>query len=101
MPALKAPVGTLETRIAAYLTATGQTVIPFYELEKQGGFQGADSRGVAFALAGLADGAGELRDLIVEAWGASPRMTVGWPAITLADVEAGRVDAYLSLYSKD
>ncbi len=98
---LKPATGPLEARIAAYLVATGRSVIPFYELEKQGGFQGADPRGVAFALTGLSTGASEFRDLIVEAWRTSPRMTVGWPAVSLADVESGRVDAYLALYSKD
>lgn len=101
MTPVTSPEGPLETRVAAYLSATGKLVIPLYELEKQGGFQGADPRGVAFAQAGLARGASQLRDLIVEAWKVSPRVTVGWPAISLADVEAGRVDAYLSLYSKD
>jgi len=80
---------------------TGRSVIPFYELEKQGGFQGVNPKGIAFALERLAAGAGEFRDLIVEAWRTSPKMTVGWPAVSLADVEAGRVDAYLSLFSKD
>lgn len=101
MPPLKAPVGPLEARVSAYLIATGKLVIPLYELEKQGGLRDADARGKAFALAGLATGAGQFRDMIVEAWRASPKMTVGWPAISLADVEAGRVDAYLALYSKD
>ena len=43
----------------------------------------------------------QFRDLIVEAWQTSPKVTVGCPAVSLADVEAGRVDAYLALYSKD
>ena len=88
-------------RVAAFLVTTGQAVVPLYDLEKQGGFEGDNAKGLAFALERVAVGASEFRDLIVEAWRVSPKVTVGWPAISLADVEAGRVDAYLSLYSKD
>jgi len=101
MSPLAQPNGPLETRLAAYLTSTGQAVIPLYELEKQGGLKGDNAKGLAFALERVAAGASEYRDLIVEAWRGSPKVTVGWPAISLADVEAKRVDAYLSLYSKD
>ena len=93
--------GALDQRVASYLAKTNQQVEPLYELEKQGGFVGADGRGVAFVTRQLGAGAGELRDLIVEAWGASGRQNVGWPAVTVSDVEAGKVDPYLALVGKD
>lgn len=97
----KAQQGPLETRIAAYLTETGAQVEPLYALEKAGGFQNGDARGVAFATARLGAGASELRDLIVDAWNVSPKVTVGWPAVSLPDIEAGKVDAYRAFYNKD
>ena len=101
MAPLKPQEGPLEARAAAYLAATGAEVEPLYALEKAGGFQNGDARGVAFATARLGAGAGELRDLIVEAWTVSPKMTVGWPAVSIVDIQAGKADAYRSLYSKD
>lgn len=91
----------IEQRTAAYLAATGRLVVPFYQLEKAGGLQPGDPRGLAFATRQLAVGASELRDLIVEAWRASGRQTVGWKPVSVADVEAGRVDPYPALYGVD
>lgn len=93
--------GPLEVRAATYLAQTGAQVEPLYALEKAGGFQNGDARGVAFATERLGAGASELRDLIVDAWNVSPRVTVGWPAVSLSDIEAGKVDAYRSFYNKD
>ena len=91
----------IQRRTADYLKQTLDQVEPFYALQKQGGFVGADGRGAAFAAARLAAGASELRDLIVDAWRASATMSVGYPAITPADVEAGRVDPYGPLFGED
>ncbi len=88
----------IEARVAAYLGETWRTVVPFYELEKAGGFAGSDPRGAAFAADRLAAGVSELRDLVVEAWNASAKGTVGYPATPVADVESGRADAYSLLY---
>lgn len=93
--------GSPEVQISDYLLATAAQVGPFYQLEKLGAFRGADPQGIAFAKARLGAGASELLFLVLEAWKASPGQTVGWPAVSLVDVEAGRADAYLALYSKD
>ncbi len=93
--------GLLDQRVAVYLGKTFAQVEPLYALEQQGGFVGADPRGIAFVSRQLGLGAGELRDLIVEAWGASGRQNVGWPAVTVSDVEAGKVDPYFALVGKD
>ena len=92
---------SIQRRTAAYLSHTLSQVEPFYVLQKAGGFSGADSRGAAFAAAQLAAGASELRDMVVEAWRASATMSVGYPAILPADVEAGRVDPFGPLAGED
>ncbi|MHB8285453.1 MAG: phospholipase C/P1 nuclease family protein [Caulobacteraceae bacterium] len=83
-------IGGIAACTAAYLAATGTQVAPLYTLWGQGGFVDGDKRGQAFAAARVADGASELRDLIVDAWRASGQDTVGYkPSITVKDAEAG------------
>ena len=83
----------------AYLADEHQYVEPLYQLEKAGGFKDGDPRGTAFITARLAEGAAELRDLVVDAWNASGKMTVGYPGTAAADVESGKAgDAYELLY---
>ncbi|HEV2530903.1 S1/P1 Nuclease [Phenylobacterium sp.] len=91
----------IEQRTWAYLAATGQQVIPFYEMVKAGGLTPGDPRGTQFATRQMAIGATELRDLIVEAWGVSRRESVGYKPVAVADVEAGKVDPYPGLYGTD
>lgn len=91
----------LKTRVPAYLRATLAEVTPFYRLEKAGGFRDADPRGAAFATARLAAGASELRDLTVLAWRASGQASIGWPAVKVAEVEAGTVDPWLAMVGED
>ena len=86
---------------SAYLAATAAQVTAFYDLQKAGGFVSGDPRGRAFAAARLAAGASAVRDLVVDAWRASANRRVGWPEIYVADVEAGRVDPFDSLYGID
>ena len=92
---------SIEQRTARYLETTQALVIPFYELEKAGGLDPGDPRGPAFARDQLARGASELRDQIVEAWRASAKQAVGWKPVQPADVAAGRVDPFPSLYGTD
>jgi hypothetical protein len=95
----------MRARTATYLRATLAEVTPFYRLEKAGGFTEAngtpDPRGAAFVTSRLAAGAAELRDLITLAWIASAEASVGWPAIRVSDVEAGRVDPWPSMIGED
>ncbi|MGI9168971.1 MAG: S1/P1 Nuclease [Caulobacteraceae bacterium] len=91
----------IERRAAAYLAATNRQVRPFYVLYKAGGFQGGDARGRAFDAERLAAGASELRDEVVDAWKASAAEEVGRPAVKPAEVRAGRIDPYDSLFGAD
>jgi hypothetical protein len=92
---------SVERRMSRYLSATQAQVEPLYRLEKAGGFQPGDPRGLAFTADRLAAGASELRDLVVLAWRSSSGVGVGYPQVTLNDVEAGRVDPYDALYGRD
>ncbi len=92
----------IEQRVGAYLMSDSRTVVPFYELEKAGAFKPGVAKGVAFTTERVAAGAAELRDEIELAWRASASGKVGYqPEISVADVEAGKVDPYDSLYGDD
>ncbi|WP_292228252.1 S1/P1 Nuclease [Brevundimonas sp.] len=91
----------VKARTVSYLTTTLGTVIPFYRLEKQGGFRDVDPRGAAFVNERLAAGAAELRDFITASWRASATASIGWPAVKVAEVEAGTVDPWKSMVGDD
>lgn len=91
----------LRGRTAAYLKTTLATVTPFYRLEKDGGFGEGDTRGATFATERLAAGASELRDWTTLAWRASADVSIGWPAVKVAEVEAGTADPWLAMVGED
>ena len=93
--------GAIQVCISAYLSATLTTVEPVYRLWGQGGFQGKDPRGAAFATARVAAGAAALRDLVIKAWAASEDGAVGYPAISVRAVEHGAPAPFTSLYGED
>lgn len=101
MPPPQPCTGAVEACTAAYLRRTYVEVIPYYELEKAGGFREGDRRGRAFALERVAAAAAQLRDMTTDAWRASADGSIGRPAVTVKDVEAGRVDPYDALYGTD
>jgi hypothetical protein len=101
MPAPQLDGFDLRGRTATYLKATLATVTPFYVLEKAGGFRDADPRGAAFATQRIAAGAAELRDLTTLAWRASKDVSIGWPAVKVAEVEAGTADPWMAMYGED
>jgi hypothetical protein len=92
----------IEQRVGAYLMSDFATILPFYELEKAGAFKPGEAKGVAFTTERVAAGAAELRDEIILAWKASADGKVGYqPEVSVADVEAGKVDPFDSLYGDD
>jgi hypothetical protein len=94
-----APIATL---VGTYLTATASRVVPLYELEKSGAFAAATQSARDFTDARLADGASELRDLIVDAWSDSGTIVVGYPdGITPTAAEAGTVPERKHIDSSD
>jgi hypothetical protein len=91
----------LRARVPAYLRETLSQVTPFYRLEKAGGFAEGDARGAQFTIARLAAGASELRDFYILAWRDSADDNIGWPAVKVAEVEAGTADPWLAMYGED
>lgn len=96
----------MRARTAAYLNATLGELVPFYRTERTGAFA-ADaasaplSAGTAFAVQRVAAGAAELRDLTILAWRAAGDQSIGYPAIKVADVEAGAADPWLAMIGED
>jgi hypothetical protein len=82
----------IAAQVGTYLRTTASYVVPFYELQKNGAFSSASRGAQDFTDARLADGASELRDLIVDAWNASDSIVVGYPdGITPATAELGTI----------
>jgi hypothetical protein len=81
----------------SYLAGTQAQVVPFYRLQKAGAFDKPSPTGIDFAAHQVARGAAELRDLIAAAWLESVKQSVGYPPMTVSDIEAGKADPYASL----
>lgn len=92
---------SIEDRTKALLLASLAQVGPLYALEKEGGLERGDPRGVAFATARLATGATAVRDMIVDAWLASADTPVGYPMVNVRDIDAGKVRATRELFKAD
>jgi len=101
MTPLKACEAPIEACTAAYLTATNDTVETYFTLQKAGAFAGDDPRGQAFARERVAAGASALRDLVVAAWRASAKGSVGYPPVTVDQVVNQRVDPFDALHGED
>lgn len=91
----------IDRRVIGYLSTTQKDVEPLYALWSQGGFKDRDPRGAAFATDRVAAGASELRDLTVLAWRESATIKVGWPAVSVAEVEAGKADPWEAMLGAD
>jgi len=81
---------TIWERMRALLLDSHRTVVPFYELEKQGAFRGEAAAGIAFTNKRLAAGSAAIRDMVVDAWRASANTSVGYPPIPVQDIETGK-----------
>lgn len=82
---------TIWDRMRAVILASHRTIVPYFELEKQGAFQGDAKAGIAFTNTRLASGASAVRDMVVDAWRASVDANVGYPQIKLRDIEDHKV----------
>jgi hypothetical protein len=61
-----------------------------YRLEAAGALDAGTPEAVTFVLDRLAAGATAMRDMIVDAYTASSDMKVGYPGVTVRDLEAGK-----------
>jgi hypothetical protein len=82
---------SIEARAQALIANSRTFVEPLYELDLQGAFTSATPAGIDFATARLAAGAQAARDMIVDAWRASADAMVGYPMISVRDIESGKV----------
>lgn len=87
----------VQNRTAAYLKAAQADVIPLYRLDLAGAFEAATPEARTFAAARLAAAAGELRDLIVDAWRASADAKVGFTQVSVKAAEAGDAKALAAI----
>ena len=101
LPAPRDCACTIEQRTVAYLTRTNADTEPLYALWGEQAFKSNDPRAVAFATRHVAEGGAELRDMIVMAWRESATGKIGWPAVAVEDVVAGKADPWQSLLGKD
>ncbi len=91
----------IDQRVSGYLKTTLALVKPLYEIVAAGGLRDATSAAKAYATERLAAGANEVRDLTEAAWKASGSMTVGYPAINVADIESGKTILSRNSYGSD
>lgn len=91
----------IDQRTPAYLKTTLAQVRPLYELVQSGGVKDASPAAKAFTLGRLAAGASETRDMIEDAWKASATATVGYPAISVADIVSGKIILTRDSYGAD
>lgn len=101
MPAFSDCGCPIDQRVAGYLGKTGGYAEPLYQMWGEGQFTSGDPRAAAFTASRVGAGAAELRDLIVLAWRASATASVGWPAVKVADVEAGTADPWIAMLGDD
>ncbi len=96
------PCTPVATCTIAYLTETYAQVEPLYALWSAGEFTRAGVKAVSFTTARVADGAAELRDMVVAAWRASDDASVGYkPDISVKAAEAGEPVDMGVLYGDD
>ena len=62
-----------------------------YKFEEAGAFDAATPQAISFTANRLADGARMLRDLIADAYNDAANTKVGYPGVTVKDVESGAV----------
>jgi hypothetical protein len=82
---------SIQARTAAYLRASLAGVPMVYRLEAAGEIDRPSPAAAAFVNARLSAGAAMLRDLIADAWRESADKTIGYPPISVADVESGKI----------
>ena len=91
----------IRARVPGYIRANLSQVAPLYRLEQAGQLADGQADGAAFMARQMAVGASELRDLVASAYREAAGVRVGWPAVAVADVEAGTVDPWVSMIGSD
>jgi hypothetical protein len=92
---------SIQTRTMAYLRETHSQLLPLLELDKVGAFSENTSEGKDFAESRLASAVSELRDMIISAWRTSAESNVGYPPISLKDIESGKTNPFRQMKGLD
>lgn len=93
---------SIQQAVVAYLETTQSQIVPLYRIEKAtSGYRKANRKAKRFVASRLAAGASELRDLVVDAWHASDRASVGYPAVPLGEVLLGKTDPFEQMRGED
>ncbi len=97
-------VATIEQRVPLYLAESLAEVLPVYLAAKNSGndnYATAQPLELAVVTKQLAAGVSELRDEIVDAWRQSTLVTVGFPLVTVSDIESGAVRVTPATFGAD
>jgi hypothetical protein len=84
-----------------FLQDSAAKVEPLYQLWGEGGFRGNDPRGRDFVVERLADGASQLRDMVVDAWRASAEASVGYPPVKVRTIEQSGRAPFDVIYGRE
>jgi hypothetical protein len=91
----------IDKRVGAYLETTLAAVPRVYDIEAAGGIDGRSPDATNLVLDRLAAGAAELRDLITDAYAASATKEIGYPRVSVSDIEGGKVPLTRKLFGGD
>lgn len=97
-------VTTIEQRVPLYLAESVAEIVPVYLAAKNSNndnYATAQPLELAIVTKQLAAGASELRDEIVDAWRQSTLVTVGFPLVTVSDIESGAVQVTPATFGAD
>jgi hypothetical protein len=92
---------SIQDKTRMLLKETLGNVTTLYDVEKIGALRTGDQRGIEFATARLAAGARVARDMIYEAWLASASGMVGYPMVSVRDIESGKIRIRRELMGAD
>lgn len=91
----------IEARVAAYLQASLAGVPRVYQLEAAGAIDARSPEAADFAMARIAAGSSMLRDLIADAYTASASKSIGYPTMSVKDIESGKVTLTRKMFGSD
>lgn len=91
----------IEQRVGAYLQATLANVPRVYDIEAAGGIDARSPDATSLVLDRLAAGATMLRDLTADAWAASSTQQIGYPRVSVGDIESGKVPLTKALFGAE
>lgn len=93
--------GTYEAHVAAYLTTTLSFMPRVYALDAAGAIDGHSTDALNLILDRLAAGATMLRDSLADSWTESGTKKIGYPAVSVGDIELGTCPITKAMFAGD